>query len=342
MTKRTVLFIIGMHRSATSALAGAVIRAGLAGPIHPIPAAVDNRRGTFEALEVVNLNDKLLSRMQRQWFHCRKMPPIEFKESRSVAERILVQEFPSSSYIVVKDPRISLLLPFWLEAARCAGMRPVVAVAIRAPQEVAQSLLWRDGIPRDHAIACWARYMLEAERSSRNVPRAFVDAAEFVADPEQATINVLRHLGIAGAAVDVNRISAFVDAKLLNRGSSGDAPVPSEADEVACIFSRFARGSETAADCGRLDELRQHLDAQGDDLDARIDRDHWAARRRKRPLSTRIGFQPDGLPRAWLRAILFRGGQTHPRRIFRRVVMKKNGALRPAFHRWIATHQPMN
>lgn len=340
MVDRTVFFVVGMHRSATSALAGALIHAGLAGPLRPLPAAADNRRGTFEAHNVVDLNERLLGRACRQWFHCRPVPLLDPVGERAVAERILLEDFSTAPCIVVKDPRISLLLPFWLGCAQRVGMRPVVVIAVRTPAEVARSLAVRDGLARDHSIACWMRYMLDAERSSRGLPRVFVDTTQLIAHPERQILDILRHFGITDHATDVKRISGFVEAELLTRGGAHSVPVPPQAEEAAQIFSRLGTSEETAGDRARLDVLREKLDARGGDLDARLDRLQWATFRKKRPLFTWLGFRSHGIPRAWLRTILFQGGKTLPRRAFRRVVVQKNGALRSTFHLWVADHQP--
>lgn len=45
-------------------------------------------------------------------------------------------------------------------------------------------------------------------------------------------------------------------------------------------------------------------------------------------------FHPDERPRGWIRSLVFAGSKT-PRKSMRRVVFKKNGALRPEFAAWI-------
>lgn len=47
-----------------------------------------------------------------------------------------------------------------------------------------------------------------------------------------------------------------------------------------------------------------------------------------------IGFHKNGKPRGWLRRVLFNHDKT-PRSVFRKVIFKKNGRVRPHFSQWV-------
>ena len=47
--------------------------------------------------------------------------------------------------IGVKDPRTSLLMPAWKEAAKRLGIKLKVVMCVREPSDVCWSLVWRDG-----------------------------------------------------------------------------------------------------------------------------------------------------------------------------------------------------
>ena len=269
------------------------------------------------------------------------MAPIDQDGGRA-ADKILLMDFPTTPCIVVKDPRFSLLLPFWLACAQRAGMRPVVVIAVRSPAEVARSLSARDGLAPEHSIACWMRYMLDSERFSRGLLRVFVDTAQFMANPEIEVLTILRRFGITDQVTDAKRISGFIDAELFTRSGVDEELVSPQAEETAQILLRLDTSREGAADQSRLDALREELDRRSVELDEHLDRFQWEARRRKRPLITWLGFKEDGIPRTWLRTILFQGSATHPRRAFGRLVNKKNGALRPTFHRWVEAQRTSN
>ena len=72
--KRAVL-VLGMHRSGTSAVAGAVHLLGAEPPKHLIPAAADNPSGFFEATTVLGVNDWILKAGGSTWFDCLNFDP---------------------------------------------------------------------------------------------------------------------------------------------------------------------------------------------------------------------------------------------------------------------------
>ena len=67
MTKKTALIVLGMHRSGTSSVAGALALAGAAAPKHLMPAAADNPKGFWESSAVADFNDRILNREGSNW-----------------------------------------------------------------------------------------------------------------------------------------------------------------------------------------------------------------------------------------------------------------------------------
>ena len=342
MCSRVAVFVVGMHRSGTSALAGALVQAGHSGPLHALPTPPDNVKGTFEAREVVNLNERLLGFGCRQWFHTRPVDLVPAASEAEVAQSVLETAFPAVRTIVVKDPRTSLLLPFWLSCAEEANWSPRVVIACRPPGDVARSLEARDGFDLEHGVACWLRHMLDAERWSRTVPRAFVAIDRLVEDPVGQVRDLQLRLGIApDRPMPPDSNAGFIDGRLMGRALNCDTPLPFRADEAYRIFLRMADGSPLPDDLERLDTLARELDHAGPGIDRRVDEARRQKARRNAPLRTFLGFREDGMPRAWMRTLLFAAGGA-PRRPCRRAVFKKNGALRPVFHQWVAAARSGN
>src|SRR5215471_2250594 len=65
--QRYLLVILGMHRSGTSALTGALAKSGAAPGAHLMPPTNDNPEGYWECLPVVRLNDEILKRLGSRW-----------------------------------------------------------------------------------------------------------------------------------------------------------------------------------------------------------------------------------------------------------------------------------
>lgn len=162
----SIYCVVGMHRSGTSLTAGALQRLGVdfGDPDRLDPPKAENPSGFFEHLALQRLNDDILDAFGGSWGD---PPPLEagweraeqLRPLRSRAEA-LVREFgrATDGRAGWKDPRLSLLLPFWRELIDLRG----VVVAIRDPAEVAVSLARRDGFGTEHSAYLWVRYTASA------------------------------------------------------------------------------------------------------------------------------------------------------------------------------------
>jgi len=99
--------------------------------------------------------------------------------------------------LIVKDPRISVLLPFWLAAAARVNLSPRVVIAVRHPNEVASSLGAWKGLPAVHTAELWLKYNLLAERHTRHLPRAFISYTRLLANWRREVLAISEALGLS-------------------------------------------------------------------------------------------------------------------------------------------------
>jgi hypothetical protein len=65
---RTAVLVLGMHRSGTSSVAGALVRLGGAAPVNLMqPHEEDNPRGYWESTVLTSLNDEILAAGGSSW-----------------------------------------------------------------------------------------------------------------------------------------------------------------------------------------------------------------------------------------------------------------------------------
>lgn len=183
--RKSVLLVLGMHRSGTSALTRVLSLCGGALPRTLFEAvAGDNERGYWESRRLIEYHEALLSRIGTTMIAEQPIDPAWFasKDAR-VAEadllKIVHEEwgrgmFSQSRCWLIKEPRICRLLPLWRRVLRKTGRRVSALHAVREPAEVAASLAKRDGMPTALAQRAWMEHVLLAERYTRDLPRAFV------------------------------------------------------------------------------------------------------------------------------------------------------------------------
>ena len=192
--------VLGMHRSGTSALTGLLDRLGFyAGPDESLMGADDhNAMGYWELGEVHAFNEELLAALGGSWTDVLAIDPRQLGDPLRAGflarARSLVGHLDSYGPWVIKDPRLCLLLPFWLDLLQ----RPLCILIHRNPLAVARSLARRNGLPIFAGIALWEHYNRAALAASQGLPRVLVGYRDLIDDPAATARKLVRALGVEG------------------------------------------------------------------------------------------------------------------------------------------------
>lgn len=197
---RRAILILGMHRSGTSALTRTVNLLGAATPQTLMGATSGNLRGHWESKPIVDLNDEILAACGQRWYSRGRIveSPSKVVRANGMWQRLrdtLDSEFGGASTVVLKDPRVSRLVPLYREALTEAGYAVEAVLTLRNPLEVAQSLARRDAMEPRRALALWIRYTLDAERDTRDLPRSLVVYDALLEDWRGTTGRMKQQLG---------------------------------------------------------------------------------------------------------------------------------------------------
>ena len=262
MTDKPIsLFVLGMHRSGTSVVTGALGLAGYAHGREMMAPAEDNERGFFEVRRIVNLNDRMLDAVGMQWDKLKSLrdfktgTPVELTEYLKPIfwkeiENAWDAEFGAArSHVVVKDPRFCLLSPLWEDAAKDAGFLPKKIVVQRSPEDVARSLAARNATDLSQAFELWLRYNLGA-LSYAGDDAPIIRYSEFVEDP----ISMLAQANLIDGEADHDDIRAFVNESISPELSPKRAFRPRATEQVLRIF-------EDRTSVPPLEEIQQVLNA---------------------------------------------------------------------------------
>lgn len=207
--QRKVVLVLGMHRSGTSALMAGIHYA------LDIPLAMeknhtgrDNPKGFFENSDVVRLNDRILNGCGASWEQIGacltlEMESPEYKDYRSQAMELLNARFGDCPVWGMKDPRFSVLLPFWEDVLREAGAEVYRVIALRHPLEVALSQQTRyhtfpdfhlAGKDVDYTLNLWYWYNDRLLRDLRDDRNWIVGFDELLAEPDAMMSRIGRFL----------------------------------------------------------------------------------------------------------------------------------------------------
>ena len=287
------VLVVGMHRSGTSAVAGALGAAGL-NLVHPDDRMdwPESNPEHWESLALGLHNEDLLARLDGAW----DAPPDAYRGwERSPAVSgapdptpLLEVAYPEPGPKVFKDPRLCLLLPYW----RNTLPAPMAAVLVwRSPMAVALSLKKRDSLPLADGVALWERYNRRAVDGLDGMDTYVLDYESVVGDGDRSIGALTTWLGSldqfeeAAQQWDTAAASkAIVGGLLHHQGDDPDdaeAVVLEEQRELVRYLGEAAGGHRPfrAAPYGRESawttsvlRLRQELSGPRRELDAVRDR----------------------------------------------------------------------
>jgi hypothetical protein len=166
-----------------------------------MPATLENQKGYWESIELMELHDQALASCGSWWGDWRSIPQDWFgsDECRRFSDRligIVRRDFANSVMFVVKDPRICRLAPLWLQTLAQLHIEPLAIITVRHPAEVAASLAVRDGFDPLMSKLLWLRHVLDAERHTRGITRSIVTFDALMSNWRSTVNKILEDLQI--------------------------------------------------------------------------------------------------------------------------------------------------
>src|ERR1700734_1822669 len=114
---RTAYLVLGMHRSGTSAVTQVLALAGASLPENVMAGDEHNAKGSFEPWKIALFNDGRLRAGGAAWADTFAFPykPLPTKAERTWlngAAALFDEEYGEVRYPLLKDPRVTVLMPF--------------------------------------------------------------------------------------------------------------------------------------------------------------------------------------------------------------------------------------
>ena len=269
---KNCLIVLGMHRSGTSAFTGVLNLLGVNLGTQMLETQSDNPKGFFEHKYVVLANDCILETFNSSWDDPLPLPEnwiARFKDSqlREDARYFLRTDISENTLSAVKDPRLCKLLPFWLPLLEAEEITPSVALVIRSPLEIADSLARRNGFSIEKSMVLWMQYMLEAERSTRHIPRCFVKFESVLGEPQKTVEHVFETVGLDApdfSKLDREQLDQFVDHDMRHHRVSDadhDKRCPKIVADFYQLLCNICEGEASADAFDAFDKLGDQFQA---------------------------------------------------------------------------------
>lgn len=284
---RYAVVVVGMHRSGTSALGGVLARLGCDTPQDPIEAAPMNAKGFYESNKIVLMNDAILHSAGSTWFTWQEFNQAWFKSPKAtdykqLAVANLKEVYGDSSMLVLKDPRICLLVPFWDNVFEMADYTPKYIHTHRHPFEVAQSLSKWWGYDPAYSQLLWLRYVLDSESATRGKVRYFTSFDNVMQDWPNVAQQASKTLDLVWPKKSdrtISEIDQFLDSNLRSVGAQnvqmmGDRRLTPWVAETFDILTRWAEGGELSDDYDALDQIRDQFNRAAPSFSPAVENGH--------------------------------------------------------------------
>ena len=215
------IWVLGMHRTGTSAVTRLLVELGAHVPGKAMAANASNPEGYWEPEAVVRIHDRFLDRIDSGWRSVAPLPRSVFHgDAADDARRELADLVDAEPELwqgpwVVKDPRLCRLTPLWQELTHADRLgAPRVLHVLRSPLASAASLAARDDMGLEECLLLWARHYLEAEAASREHERAWLSFEPLQQEISSTAVDALGT--VLGRSIDRVEVEA-ARSKVLKR-----------------------------------------------------------------------------------------------------------------------------
>jgi glycosyltransferase involved in cell wall biosynthesis len=279
MNKRRMILCLGPNRTGTSAATAAIAALGADLGFVAVYANEENQKGFFEHPKLVEINEKILSALDGSWDSAAfvgrdalalandRLVPL-----RSEALGFLRDSFSSATPALLKDPRLCLLLEFWLPVFKEAGFGKIDIVHIlRDPAEAALSQQVRTirrpeyyevGRNLAEGAALWLAYMAQMWDRFADSRHLLLSYDDLVDRPQDSLKRLGKFLALTPDAAQLGSfLDTFLDTGLRHSKPSQDlraevdAALPAAREVYDLLTPLCASGLLTPAIVGSVQSL---------------------------------------------------------------------------------------
>ncbi len=258
----TLVVVLGMHRSGTSAVTRALNVFGIALGDNLLPAvANDNTTGYWEDRDINAINIRCLDQLGMDWDDLHSISSNafnshEFDELANHAEALLREKLAANNQAFgLKDPRICRLLGFWKPIFERIPIAPKYVICIRNPLSVADSLQRRGTTEPEKAHLLWLRHVRASIHETLGATRVVIDYDRLIEQPETEIRRLAERLGFSDR-LDPDRLrdycESFLDVK--HRHNLRQLPDVIEQESILSeVTDLYRLALDFATDAGDID-----------------------------------------------------------------------------------------
>ena len=218
-----------MHRSGTSLLAGVLRILGLNFGENLMGSAPSNELGHFEHNDIVRVDDKILKQLNSSWDDINDLPDLWFKRDdilphKHEIKEIITRDFSNINVFGIKDPRIAILLPLYLDIFAELNIEPLFVVIKRYALEVSKSLEKRDNFKLLKSLNLIIKCEKSIEKFTDNRKKVYISFNDLINYPKFCIEKIKDNLRVELKSYDTfeSDLVKFIDPRLKHHSLSQD------------------------------------------------------------------------------------------------------------------------
>jgi hypothetical protein len=196
-----LIFVLGMHRSGTSAVARGLRTLGVQLGPNLMGAGVDNPRGYWEDLDIVALNEEMLQSLDMR---LESLAPLTQADVANLLQNgfqeralsLLQSKVERYKFFAFKDPRTAKLWPFWRQLVPLLQADVSCIIVLRHPNNVAESLRKRNGIDVFYGHLMWITHMVPIAVETPGCKKFVVEYDRLLTNPRGELERMSRFLSM--------------------------------------------------------------------------------------------------------------------------------------------------
>jgi len=213
----------------------------------------------------MRINDEFLSEHGMAWDNIDNFLALT-RASTSSADfikrimEIITKEFEGEDLFQIKDPRLVLLLPYYIEGLNNLGIESIFLRIVRDPAEVSESLIARDGFSRIKALKLIKDYQEINSLNSSNLQMKSIFYPEIFDNPWLVAREIADYCKISIAEIQRESILSLLDRSLQHFKNDTAALLLKYANEAEAKSQQIALFQQTIEHLNQaIDNLKQRI-----------------------------------------------------------------------------------
>lgn len=232
---KKVLLLMGQHRSGSSVFTGMleIFGAYLGRNIEMSPNKW-NEKGYFENRDLYVINEKLLTLLRSSWDDCSEVnyDAISKEQREEQVKRIkstIIKDVNNSEtgLFVAKDPRISILLPFYLEALKDTNIEVELMFTTRSDREIIDSLERRNKFNRSKTLKLIDKHERYAKENAKDMNITYHNFENLFYDTKKyfSQLNSMMNLNLNINEKTIKKAEGLLEKKLKHHNSDKNCKI---------------------------------------------------------------------------------------------------------------------